>query len=335
MRLSGPIVALVLFACPLAAGASDLLVPTLALDGEQFSILSDYRESADGMVNGAGSRLRITYHSSTPLNAFIAPMIDDTAYNPAQMYRFVLPATSLGTENIDLTALSSWSPAHTNYYLSFLSGKEETDAEFSEMTIHGGSFFTTVSAAFFQLWQSEPYWVSNAHLLRGYFILGIPFSVVFGLLTIIVATAFFVRKKRQLAITILLMGVLLYNLRFGIDLLRYSVTHVREWETSHTYGEPQDLYEVADALNAMPNVLHVSVCFDSTDYYAKLLRYLLYPTNVHINQSIEKATHVVVTRKIDWDYTNGILRCGTSFTHAATKLKEFPSGSIIFSLTQS
>lgn len=316
--------------------------PVLALSSDQSQILASYKEYSEGSVQGAGSRLQISYHSGSPLNGYIA-ILEGTTYNPANLYHFLLPADASGTATIDLTALTTWNPAVHSYYLNFLSDADRTDTEFTQMQFLQTTASDLIGASLQHLIQVEPYWISSAHLLRGYTILGIPFSILLELLTLIIIGIILLRKGTHAAapvLCILIASTFFYALRFDIDLLVYTKRHLNEWWSNHTYGEARDLYSVSNALKG-DIALHpeisasVSVCFDSTDYYAKLIRYLLYPIPVSITGSIDhSSTHVLVTRKIDWKYDGGILTCGTS-NRLARKIQSFDDGSVLFSIPSS
>ncbi len=333
--------AVLLFAIPCKA-ENVRIRPVLALSSDQSSILASYKEYSEGSVQGAGSKLRISYHSSSPLNGYIA-ILEGTTYNPANLYHFLLPADAGGTATIDLTALTTWNGSAHSYYLNFLSDADDTDAEFSQMQFLQTTAGDLIGASLQHLMQVEPYWISSAHFLRGYTILGIPFSILLELLTLIVIGIILLRKgTRALApvLCILIASTFLYALRFDVDLLVYTERHLNEWWRKHTYGEARDLYSVSDALKN-DIALHpetsasVNVCFDSTDYYAKLVRYFLYPIPVSITGKQEdKMTHVLVTRKTQWSYDGTILHCG-EINQRAKRIQTFNDGSALFSLPSS
>jgi hypothetical protein len=195
-----------------------------------------------------------------------------------------------------------------------------------------------VAAIIGQFMQPEPYWVSTIHLLRGYRILNIPFTLIAGLLLVIATGCVLMRMKRSgipIVLAVLIASTLLYELRFAADLLAYTDRHLTEWWTHHTYAEQQDLFTVAQVIQKNIDADHdehtqVSICFDSTDYYAKVFRYLLYPVPVSIVGGLnENVRYVAVTRKGDWSYENGMLQCGT-INHRAEKIQSFNDGTVLF-----
>lgn len=331
--------ALVLAGAAQSCFAADAAIrPALALSSDQYHILASYKEYSQGFIQGNGSTLKIAYHAGLPLTAYIAIVNADGTYNPADLYEFALPAANQQSVTVDLTALTTWSPGTHSYFLSFLSNTEHTDASFSEMTFMPGGAGDVIRAAAFDFVQIEPYWVSSAHLLRGYRILNVPFAVVLGGIVLFLCLVFIAWKHGRAAPLVLmtmLTGVLLYDIRFTADLTVWSADHLRQWTMHHEYGEAQDIYSAADtvkdAASKTPSAA-VSVCFDSTDYYAKLLRYLVYPVPVTMTGTLKTTTtQVLVTHKINWTYQNGALHCG-AIDAPAVLMKDFPDGSHLYSV---
>lgn len=316
------------------------IIPEPALSSDQFSILSQYKQFSEGQVEGAGPHLKITYSSSIALNAYVAILYDDDTYNPADLYHFTVPATKDGTVIIDLSALTTWTPFHHRYYLSFLSNEELTDTQFTDMVILPGHISDLIRAVFTHILKEEPFWVSSMHLLRGYKILNVSFTLILGVALCIAATVLLLHKRScsiPSVLILLLIGYLAYDIRMSVDLAVRTALHLKEWTSLHTYGEARDIYSVADALKkdaAMrPTPSAASICFDSTDYYAKLIRYLAYPIPVTLTGSqLPVTTHVIATHSLTWTDSGGILRCG-GINHPAKRVREFDDGSVLFSLT--
>lgn len=334
------LVCLFLFATNASAKETHIQ-PVRALSSDQYTILSSYQESADGTVEGAGAFLRIGYTSSVDLNGYVVIMNPDATYNPADMNSFTLPADPQGTAIVDLRTLSTWTPSSHLYYLSFLSSAVQTDTQFSEMTILPAGPLDIVSSAFMHLFSVEPYWVSSMHLLRGYTMLNTSFSLILGCILALIIVVLCIWKKSAAVPAVMLTliaGLLFYSVRFTTDLGIHAVAHLQSWTTHRTFAQAGDVYNVADALkknvstNNQPAA--VSVCFSSTDYYAKLLRYLVYPLPVTMSgQLLPATTHVVVTHDLNWSDDNGVLHCG-SIDHPATLIESFPDGTALYSLTR-
>jgi hypothetical protein len=336
-RLLGVFTAIIAMGTVSTCFAFDEIRPTLALSSDQYHALSTYKEYAQGIIDGNGAKLTIGYTSSIPLNAYIAVIEDNGTYNPADLYQFALPAAHAGAVIVDLTALSTWSPGSHSYSLSFLSDAEHTDATFNEMTFVPGGVADTVGAATKGIFQIEPFWVSSAHILRGYRILDVPFSIILGCTAILVAVMLLVWKRKTsgiaIALMVMLVGIFLYDIRFVGDLTIFSVDHTKHWLTDGTYGEAQDLYTAASMVKEEAKKGHagsISVCFDSTDYYAKLLRYFVYPMHVTMTGALKADTaQVLVTHKLTWSYDGNILHCD-SINAPATLVKDFADGSHLY-----
>ncbi len=322
--------------------AKDLvLVPVPALSSDQYTILSNYASSADGTIEGAGGKIRISYAAGMPLHGYVAIMSDDWNYNPADMYSFQLPAAEDGIAIVDLTALTTWTPSKHRYYLSFLTTAENSDAQFKEMALLQPTAVETIGAAFRHFLTLEPYWVSSAHLLRGYRVLNTPFVNIEAFILLVTVFLIFVLKRfRNISslFSVLLVLSFFYTARFTTDFTILSIRHLHEWFTVHTYAQAGDLYSVADLLKTeskkSSQPLAVSVCFSSTDYYAKLLRYLVYPMPVTMTGTLLPATtHVVVSHDLQWSESGSILHCGGIHQKAA-KIKSFSDGTLLYSITR-
>ncbi len=330
---------LLLVAMP-ALAAETSITPVQTLSSDQYTILSQYQESADGTVEGAGARLRIVYSSSVPLNGYIAILDAQGSYNPANMDSFALSADRDGRAILDLRVLPGWTPFTHQYYLSFLSSASQTDTQFSDMTVVPGTFLDTIAAGFIHFSARESYWVSSAHFLHGYNIYGYSFAAMLGCLMIVSVFVVMLWKRSQgipVVISVLIVGFLVYDARVAVDLTRLSVAHLHEWLTQGTYSQAGDLYTVANALKKEIKMSKkpaaVSVCFSSTDYYAKLLRYEMYPIPVALTGTLlPQTTHVVVTHDLHATESGGILHCG-GIDHAARLVESFPDGTKLYSLT--
>lgn len=318
------------------------IIPEPALSTDQFVTLTSYKESSDGTVTGAGRFLTIQYTSSFLLHGYVAILHEDLTYNPADMYNFTLPATKDGLARIDLGQLTTWTPSAHQYYLSFLSDAEKTDTQFGQMSIEPASFSDTVSAGIGHFFTAEPYWVSSMHMLRGYRIYTVSLSLILGtfLLFLLVGATIVKRGFRpELLLGIIVCTLLFYSARVTTDLGLMSAKHLSTWTQNHTFAQSGDLHTIAKAvqkqaaLDSRPP--HVSVCFSSTDYYAKLLRYLVYPIPVHMAGDIlPETTQVLMTRHLQAKEENGIVHCD-NINQALTKIQSFPDGSILYSVPAS
>ena len=309
-----------------------------ALLRDNTAILAANRQSTEGIVEGPGDTLRIFYGSSVPLEGFLAPLLEGGSYNHGDMLYFHLPPSADGQALVDITAIPSWSPRHAAYFLTFVSASEETDAVFREITLSSDNslphLFGVILRHFFT---PERFRVSSFHLLFGYRILNIPFTVMIGLLLFLAVGCVLYAKRASTALlptglATILCFLLLYQARFAVDLGVLSFRHLREWYGQHTYAQAGSMYAIAEEMPR--DTQGIVVCFDSTDYDGKLLRYLLSPIPVYLaNQSNRPFDRIYVSKKLDWSYEDGILTCGD--VHAPAQLEqEFPDGSSLFSLTR-
>ncbi len=317
--------------------AETYITPVRALSSDQYTILSQYRESADGTVEGAGAFLKISYTSSVDLNGYVAIMNNDLTYNPAEMNSFTLPANKEGVAIVDLRTLPTWTPSDHTFYLSFLSSTVQTDTQFQEMSLIAPKFTDTITASFLHLFATEPYWVSSAHLLRGYSMLHISASMILGIILLLWIIIILLKKRSlgtPLILTSIIAASLLYSARVAVDLTLHTINHVKEWTTDYTYTQAGDLYSIADVIKKDPSAKSISVCFSSTDYYAKLLRYLVYPIPVKLEGTLTPdTTHVLVTHDLNWTEKDERLVCG-SIDVPATLIKKFDDGSVLYSITR-
>ena len=311
------------------------IVPVPALGGEIAEIARMADQMAEGTVLGGGRWLRIGYVSAVPMVGFVVPMASDTQYNPLDMLRFDLPATGGATVDVDLSASTSWSAAPATYRIMLSSPAFDTPPQVTGVEIVPAGAGDTFAALVAHASQPESFIVSTYHRLRGYRMLGLdPLPVLAGI--VLIACVAFMLWKKGAALPWLLGVALaahfLYGARVDLDLARLTTTHLGEWFGSHRYAEAGSTYALADAVREVDSWegARLGICFDSTDYFAKLLRYDLLPMNVNMTTDGDP-THVAVVRKIDWSYENGRLRCG-SIDAPATLLREFPDGSRLFAL---
>ena len=326
--------------CPVTGFAETLMIsPIPALSIEQVNNVGSYKKSAGGIIEGTGATLLVGYHSNVPLNTYIGILNNDGTYSQNDLYYFVLPKGSDMQANVDLTALTTWSPSLHRYTITFLSNDEQSDTAFTAMNFQSAGMWTTFRTAMRHLFFPEPFRVSAAHFLQGYRILGVPFSVIFGLFVFVAACCALILRGKRAVLTLLALCMLAYGARFAIDLSVMTAKDLRSWVSLYRYGVASDTYIAAESLIddvhkrkiAHP---HAISCFDSTDYFPKLIRYLAYPIPVELTGALlPGTTHVIVIRKFQWSYENGILQCG-SIHQPAQKISSFDDDIAVFSLSQ-
>lgn len=299
---------------------------------EQMAARTSAQVRSNITVDGRGDRIRVAYSSPAPIQIDLAPMRRGTGYDPAEILHATLPA---GTHEavLDLTATPGWSPFSQTYFLFFYGVDKENPGEVTDVSFAPWTLTSLVRTAARNLLMREEYQVATFHALRGTHLLGFSLSLVLGLLTLI-ATLAFARRSPHAMLAVLATGMLVSTAWFGIDLARFTVTHVAEWYAKGTYAKAGALKTAADLLKsessryAVPLAVHV--CSDETDYYAKVLRYFAYPVAVSVKEeSIAQATHVLVAGKWQWAYDKGTLTCG-GIQGKAREIATFADGSVLF-----
>lgn len=329
---------------PLFAG-SMLLLPTIAMAAnitliptQELTYAEENRRiMATGtqalQLEGSGDRLVLSYTSAVPIDVDLAPMVQGSSYNPADLMHTTLPAGEDIVATVDLTRTAAWHPWRNRYFAGFFVQDRTSDVTLRSTEILPSRFGATVLAAMRHLGQGETFHVTAPHSLRGYLLLGVPLSLLLGLLTLFAALLYW-RRGTSAVLLVALLSTLVYGLRWNVDLLKFSVQHLWEWETQSTYAIADSAYTVAEELRAeagrgrTPHGL--SVCTRSTNFVAKLLHYALYPLPVSVrSEDAGKSSHVLVKQMNDWSYEGGILRCG-QLQGPATLIRTFEDGSVLF-----
>lgn len=309
------------------------LTPTLELDHTSAMRRLSAAKSQSMQVDGNGSTLFLSYSTSVPIDIDVAPIVTGTSFNPSDLAHTTLPAGQDMEAHIDLTQAPSWSPGGSKYYVGFFMSQEDSDAELREIKVLPSSVLGTAGIAFRHLLHGEEFQASTPHGMRGYLVLGVALSTILGIITLI-AACIWMWRGRLAVITICVLGMLIYGVRWNIDLLRFSATNLFTWVVDGRYGHLGSGYEIAQELRkeeerGRPPV-GVFVCTGTTDFLTKFLRYEIYPIPISIvTEDVQKSSHVLVTNIGDWKYENGMLHCGR-IDGKATKVREFADGSVLF-----
>jgi hypothetical protein len=226
-----------------------------------------------------------------------------------------------------------------------LTKHKEATIGFSTLEIENKGSATPL-IALRQAMTAEPYTPSSFHALRGYRTLGLPVAVLLGIATLLICAlaALFAPKDRrfQTGILILLCGMGLYQLRFSVDLLRFTNQHMHEFEKG-TYDEAGSVSGIADVIQEIATPTStVFVCRNQqgANFREKLLRYFSYPIRISSEaKDAALANYAIVLDATEWSLTtmteNGAsvqkLVCG-SLKRTAQRLTSFPDGSILFKL---
>lgn len=309
------------------------MVPSLDLSPEELRARSMAAQTSNMGIGGQGNRLELVYSASLPLQLDIAPRRRGTGFDPVEVLHLTLPPGTKKEAIIDLTPSPGWWPFEEEYILSFFSPAEEKGAEILSMQFLPSSASSVLRAAWRHLLLREEYQVASYHTLRGTNVLGLALFMILGCLTLLLTMIFLLLRRPAAAMGALCACTLLGSTWFSIDLLRFTVQNLSQYERSGIYSHAGAAKALSDAIRTATKghaaSAFVFVCQEDTDFYAKLLRYFAYPIRVSIKpEDIPRATHVVV-RTLGWNYVNGILTCG-NLSGKATKLATMPDGAVLF-----
>lgn len=299
--------------------ALDAPVHLLGEDIPIETIISKATSHAEADLTGPGEAIELTYSSSEPLDVLVMFPSVDGGFTPLETLQAHLPEGQRVTAAIHLTESPGWSPLRKQYRLHFLT-ESQTGVEFHDVNFVRGSFISSITSSVKQFLGSQPYSPSSYHRLPGYRIAGISFGVLFGFLLIVLSLWFAWKKQYQRIILGAIILTLLSHARFSVDAVRYSLEHSRR-----DYATAGSLFQIVDWITEH-EVTGVALCNDGTTYAEKLLSYHIYPLLL-----TEDPSHVVVYRAVDTSFNGTTLRCGKE-QFSASKLKDFPDGSSLYSV---
>lgn len=324
-----------------AAPASAGPVRIRAVPALTTGVRDDIGSASDGVLEGRGDRLRMVYSSPVSLPGEVTPFFSNTQYHPGDTLAFMLPAGREQEVEIDLTASTAWAPRQNSYLVSVSLPPGAESATLRESEIIGGSIVRLPWIALRHLWTSEDFVASLYHRARGYRALGVPMVPVLGTAMLIGVALVFVSQspsqRAQSAIFLIIGALFLYQARVVLDELRWSATHLREWRTVGTYAQAADAFLSADAIRAESSDARAvaAICTDDANYYAKLIRYLLYPARVALAPDPAlPLTHLIVRRKSTWEERGDRVRCGVIEARFMAK-RALPAGTQLFTLDRS
>lgn len=342
----GLLISAVLLVLPLAANAQILEIRPALVDSSApvEKALSENRGRASTSLEVKGKALRITYASNEAIEVYMVPVTTEGSFVPTDFIRFTLPQTDEGTVEIDLTVSPGWTPKTQRWILHLLTKNEGAEAGFLDVQSVPSSALSIAVAGVRHFLSPEPYTPSSYHALRGYRIFRFPFTVFFGIGTLIVSFAVLLKSKRKIFALLITLFVFhsAYQLRAGVDLLRFTVQHLSEYADG-TYDEAGSIHAVASVLSSIATPDDsVYVCRDGTNYKEKLLRYFAYPLAVSEDPSMaETATFALVMDKAssDWSLETKTvdlrsvqtLHCN-DLSRVAEQISTFPDGTILYRL---
>ncbi len=317
MRHAKLIVVLMTLVVPMIAYAqADTLYVTPYLIESSDPItraLTTNKGHASTTIEGNGEAVQIGYSSNQPLEIYLVPLKPDTSFVPTDFVGLRLPAATRQEAVIDLTVSPGWSPKPLSYLIYILSPDLQADAGFYSVEFVPASTISIARAAWRHLFTPELYTPSSYHALRGYRMFAVQVTVVLGIAVVILGLGLLFFKKRfngpRTALIVLVAALLVYSARMSVDLVRFSIEHVREYYTAGTYDEAGSIHVIAQVVTdkytqASNPQFSVYICRDGTNFKEKLLRYFAYPATVSAEApATQTASLVLVMNKIEWSFT--------------------------------
>lgn len=326
---------IVLIGCALFLGvttayaATELPVTLLQDTATLNAVLEAKQGFASAMIEGEGAFVDISYFASEPIDVFMVPLQANDSYLPTEFITASLPAAKEQTVRLDLRNTPGWKPTHQRWLMNVVSPSAETDAGFTNVTFVSSTLSQTLEALLRHLSIAEPYGPSSYHALRGYRALGTSVPVVVGIFLLLATAVLWKLKGTGTAIGSIVIITLLFQLRFGIDLLRFTHEHLSSYAHG-TYDEAGSVYEIAKTLKNDQSLTALFVCYDGPDFQEKILRYLLYP--VPVSHDGSGFSHAVVIGSPDWAGEGGTLRCREQSMKIAAQPQEFTDSSLLWHL---
>ncbi len=332
-----------LLVCAQASAAAVTIVPQLIDSSEPVTrALQENQGHASTNLKGKGASLRLVYSSESPLQVYMVATDDQGSFVPTDFMSFSLPAAPQQAEAIiDLTVSPGWSPGEQQYVLHLLSPREDAQASFYEAEFLPASGAAMLAVPFKHFLRAEPYTPGTFHALFGYRVLGTSVTIILGLITVLFAVALLgvlgFRSAKTVFI-LLIAAQLVYSLRFGLDLVRFSNQHLREYASTGSFDEAGFTYTTAADIRqlalASSSPVSVYFCRDGTNFKEKLLRYFVYPIPVVSDATgATKATMVLVSGKFKQGYSfaDNRLQCG-DIEQPAKTISTYPDGTELYLL---
>ncbi len=346
----GIALASVLMAAPLVTHAQVTRIEPEIVDSSTpvEDALHENSGRASTSILGKGSMLAIDYSSDEVIQVYMVPLDAREHFVPTDFLHFTLPAGENSSVVVNLTGSPGWRPVEQKWVIHLLSRSEETQAGFHDLAFVPATPLSIVGAALRHLMTPEAYTPSSYHALRGYRIMNVQISLALGILTLLagVIVVIVMKKPRKLSslVTLFIVAAGLYQLRFSVDLLRFSDEHLRGY-ASGTYDEAGSVYQIADTLTSFPEKetgepLIVYVCRDGTNYKEKILRLMSFPVRISsVATDATLADYAVVMNRGEWaleettedDKIRSRLRCDAVWRDAQ-KVTDYPDGSVLFRL---
>jgi|GEM_PF-5680163 len=341
MQVRFMIIGLAFLLVPNALFAQEVIKPTLIIGTPEAGEFTTYKTLYQGKVEARGQFLYIEYASDKPVEVLIAPFRTEGEYNPRDLVHAHLEPGAEQKFLIDVSGSPQWSPWAASYFVWFVAEDDSTNMAVQNMESSKGAMYMLPVLALQQFFTLERFQASVFHSLYGIYVLGKPVIPFIGIFVVFLCIFFFVRAHKKhtsysLPLFILIGGILFFQLRSGIDMLRYTMQHIQSWNESGTFEQLGASYSVARILEQeqathLQQDITAYVCSNDSDYYTKAVRYAAYPIEIQYAPKEDVTlTHVVVHHS-DYTFENDILTCKT-FSGFARLLEEFADGARLYSL---
>lgn len=288
-------------------------------------LLNNAVSRATAEVVGKGTTMQLTYSSPAELHVLVLFINSSGDFSPYDSLVVSLPAGNRKQVEARLAQSPAWSPLTKRYRLHFLSNTAE-GATFEDIDFIGTGLFETISAGCLQFIAPLHYGPTSYHRLASYAVFGIPMVPLIGILVGVAVVTLLVLQKRKAALTCLVVGLLLIQLRFSVDTVRFAIKNSSSWFNNQSYAAAGSLPTIGQDLQN-EGADGVYLCTSGTSYARRILAYHAFPILV----TADKPTHIAVHASLDWSYELGTLRCGKD-VFRAKKIKEYPNGDALFAV---
>ncbi len=317
----------VLFFTPQTASAAEFEVESNLINSKtriDQSIASSVSQ-ASIEIQGKGESANLRYSSIKSIDGYVMFVRKDGTFGVHETLTFTLPAGVDQIVSIDLSKSPAWGLSENSFKMVFVS--KDPAPKFASITFSEEGVSSKIITGINHLLIPEPYTPSSYHRLKGYRIFNLPLAIIFFVILLIVTATQW--KNRQRMIQILIIGILIYNARFSIDLIRITGDHLASWYRDGTYDEAGSLYLAADELEGAEQV---ALCADGSSYPLTLLRHIMYPTKVNDN-NLTDSSHAILFSAFRSSFSDGFLKC-RNFESRAEVIASLTDGALVLELKQ-
>lgn len=323
--------ALLFYLLPGAALAESVSPILLSEESRSFPGPGSNLAEKTAPIRGKGSSLNIAYTSDAEVELRISFLIESegggTKYNPLHTIKFPdVTAGEVRQVTLNLTKSPAWSNK-TQDYLLHVWGPVGANVVIHDIEFEDASMADVLGAAFGQLFTDEAVQLSTGNYRWGYRVLNISVTAVLGVILLLaisfwlLVTSFWFRRNQRLevgdilraAILVSLIFILLYDVRFSLDLVRTSARDISSWTGDGEYRQLGPVNKIVGDLKneqmQFGDRMRVTLCTDLEDLYFKHIRYHMYPVKVDQGENWSEATHVVFIGKHHSVQPGGMITC--------------------------